>query len=157
MLGILNSNQVERLFLTQYTGRLGFHANGRTYIVPISYAYDGQYLYAHTHEGIKIDLLRQNPDVCFEVDDIRNTADWQSAIAWGEMEELTDTISRTKALHLLSNRLLPHTASTPVRLSAEWPFLPDQTDEIEGLVFRVGLAEKSGRFEMPETQPFHIY
>lgn len=38
----------------------------------------------------KIEMMRKNPKVCFEVDDIKNIFSWKSVIAWGTFEEITD-------------------------------------------------------------------
>ena len=75
----------------QIIGRIGCSNGSKTYIVPISYAYDGECVYCHTHEGMKIEYMRRNPNVCFEVDHQHNMANWQSIIAWGVFEELTDS------------------------------------------------------------------
>ncbi len=41
MLGELNEAQVDRVLRSEVIGRLGYHAQSRTYIVPITYAYEG--------------------------------------------------------------------------------------------------------------------
>ena len=83
MFGKLNNEEIEGLIQSQLIGRIGCHADDVTYVVPISYAYDGTYLYGHTYEGMKVDMMRKNPKICFEVDSTRNLANWQSVIGWG--------------------------------------------------------------------------
>src|SRR5207249_11652316 len=89
-IGELDSNQIDHLLQTEVVGRLGCHADGKTYIVPITYVYDGGYVYGHTIEGTKTRMMRANPEVCFEVDHIDDLTNWQSVIAWGSFEELYD-------------------------------------------------------------------
>jgi nitroimidazol reductase NimA-like FMN-containing flavoprotein (pyridoxamine 5'-phosphate oxidase superfamily)/GNAT superfamily N-acetyltransferase len=49
--------------------RIAMVDDGEPYIVPMNYGYAGGCLYMHTaQEGRKIDLLRRNPRVCFEVE-----------------------------------------------------------------------------------------
>ncbi len=53
--------------------RVGFNDNGQVYIVPLNFGYtktaDHYTLYFHgAKEGRKIDLIRQNPEVGFEMD-----------------------------------------------------------------------------------------
>lgn len=48
MLGMLNDAQIENVLQSLVIGRIGCHANGRTYVVPVTYAYDGKYIYGHT-------------------------------------------------------------------------------------------------------------
>jgi hypothetical protein len=59
MFGILNPVEIEQLLSKQLVGRIGCHADGVTYVVPISYAYDGEYVYARTFEGMKINMMRK--------------------------------------------------------------------------------------------------
>ena len=88
MLGELDTEAIERLLETEFTGRIGCHAQGRTYAVPITYAYESGSVYGHSMEGLKLRMMRENPRVCFEVDRVRGPADWESVIAWGDFEEL---------------------------------------------------------------------
>jgi nitroimidazol reductase NimA-like FMN-containing flavoprotein (pyridoxamine 5'-phosphate oxidase superfamily) len=88
MLGDLTINQIENLLYSQLIGRIGCHTDEITYVVPITYAYDGTYIYGHTKEGMKINMMRINPKVCFEVDFIYNLSNWRSVISWGNYEEL---------------------------------------------------------------------
>jgi nitroimidazol reductase NimA-like FMN-containing flavoprotein (pyridoxamine 5'-phosphate oxidase superfamily) len=58
MLGPLDKEQIETLLNELPVGRIGCHAEGITYIVPVNYAYDGVNIYAHSAKGMKIDNLR---------------------------------------------------------------------------------------------------
>ena len=64
MFGNLDQEEIEQVLHNQLVGRIDCHAQGTTYIVPISYAYYGEYIYAHTHEGMKISIMRKDPKVC---------------------------------------------------------------------------------------------
>ena len=66
----LDSGQIENVLSENIVGRLGCHADGKTYVVPVSYAYDDKYIYVRTFEGMKISIMRKNPNVCFQVDSI---------------------------------------------------------------------------------------
>jgi nitroimidazol reductase NimA-like FMN-containing flavoprotein (pyridoxamine 5'-phosphate oxidase superfamily) len=147
MLGQLNKTEIEHLLVHQVVGRIGCHANGTTYVVPISYAYDGESVYCHTHEGLKTRIMGENKNVCFQVDQMQNMANWQSVISQGEYEEVTDKTEREKALKLLLNRILPLISSETVHLTPQWPFIPEDVNSIKGVVFRIRLLEKSGRYE----------
>ena len=68
MLGELTSDQIEHLLHSEVVGRIGCHAAGRTYVVPVNYAYDGEFLYGHAADGMKLQMMRENPELCFEVD-----------------------------------------------------------------------------------------
>lgn len=148
MIGKLTDQQIEELLYSHIVGRVGCHANGITYIVPISYAYDGEYIYGHTKEGMKIDIMRQNPAVCFEVDELRDVANWKSVITWGRFEELLWPEEREVALRKLAERILPMLPSQTMHLSPDYPFMPEDVNSIEGVVFRISVRQRTGRFEM---------
>jgi nitroimidazol reductase NimA-like FMN-containing flavoprotein (pyridoxamine 5'-phosphate oxidase superfamily) len=150
MLGMLNSDAIETLLEHQYFGRLGCHSNDFTYIVPISYAYDGSAIYCHCDPGKKVEVMRENPKVCFEVDTLENLANWQSVIAWGDYEEISDPALREKALQILFDRKLPTVVSNTIKLCEDWPFHPGDLNEVPGIVFRIKLTKKTGRYEIPE-------
>ncbi|CAN5589543.1 hypothetical protein BH10BAC3_BH10BAC3_32860 [soil metagenome] len=147
MFGTLDTSAIEDVLAQQFVGRIGCHADDLTYIVPISYGYDGHSIYGHTEEGLKLRLMRRNPNVCFEVDNMVNMANWKSVIAWGEFEEITDLAEREKALHILIDRKLPIVVSNTIRLTSDWPFCSINVNEITGIVFRINITKKTGRFE----------
>lgn len=153
MLGTLQPQQVEEVLKTQVVGRIGCHANGETYVVPISYAYDGRYIYCHTHEGKKIDIMRKNPAVCFEVDELKDMANWKSVVMQGVFEELTEREERNSAMYTLLHRYLPIMSSVTTHLGEHWPFYPDDIKDIGGIVFRIAVKEKTGRFESNQQSP----
>ena len=146
MFGTLNSTEVDQLLKQQLIGRIGCHANGLTYIVPVSYAYDGKFIYSHGFEGMKMSMMRKNPDVCFEVDNTKNLSNWESVIAWGAFEELSAGPERMKAIRILTERKLPILSSETMHLGSLWPF-DSNDDAIEGIIFRILVKEKTGRFE----------
>jgi len=154
MFGTLDQAQIEKVLSENIIGRIGCHANGKTYVVPISYAFDGRCVYAHAFEGLKIYMMRQNPDVCFEVDKMEDMADWKSVIAWGRFEELTNEEERKEGIQKLIDRVLPYISSETVKLSPQWPFPTNDFSYIKGIVFRICLNEKSGRFEGIDPQSF---
>ncbi len=147
MLGILNTEEIEVLLKFQVVGRLGCHADGMTYVVPISYAYDGKFIYGRTIEGMKTKMMRKNPKICFEVDEMKDMANWKSVIAWGEFEELENTDDRNRALEVLMNRKLPLVSSETTHLSKHWPFPEQDASSIDGIVYRIRVTHKTGRFE----------
>jgi nitroimidazol reductase NimA-like FMN-containing flavoprotein (pyridoxamine 5'-phosphate oxidase superfamily) len=140
MMGDLTGAEIEDLLRRGRIGRIGCHAEGRTYIVPIAYAYDGECVVARSADGLKIRTMRANPAVCFEVDEIQGIDDWRSVIAWGTYEELwgsaLESASRLLRAHLVPGQ--PEAGARPAKHEFE-----------RGDVFRLRLATKTGRFERP--------
>lgn len=146
-MGHLTAEETEQLLQKTVIGRIGCCDGQLTYVVPISYAYEEGYVYCHTREGLKIDILRKNPLACFEVDNLDDLANWQSVIAQGHFEELTDPAERLAALEKLYARKLPTLTSQTTMLTTEWPFASEQLSQLKGVTFRLRLHHKSGRFE----------
>jgi nitroimidazol reductase NimA-like FMN-containing flavoprotein (pyridoxamine 5'-phosphate oxidase superfamily) len=142
MLGTLKEAEVERLLRSQYIGRLGVCDQGRPYIFPVSYGYDGTYVYAHSHVGLKIHLMRVNPQVCFEVEDIVSAAQWRTVVAHGTFEEVVDKVERDAALAAIVRQ-------------TETAYAPSLAPYIDGpeqiIVYRIRLTEKTGRYERTEV------
>jgi uncharacterized protein len=123
----------------------------RTYVVPITYVYEGKAVYAHSADGLKLEMMRANPEVCFEVDDLVNMANWRTVIAWGKFEELDEDEAR-RALAMLVARLTPVVTSETAR-----PPMTDSmgVDELHiaavrgrvAIPFRIVLGKRTGRFE----------
>ncbi|WP_242093876.1 pyridoxamine 5'-phosphate oxidase family protein [Aestuariivivens sediminicola] len=147
MLGELTANQIEQLLYAQLIGRLGCHADGITYVVPITYAYDGTYIYGHTREGMKIDMMRKNPKVCFQLDVMENMSNWRSVISWGTFEELQDPEDRIMGMKKLWDRIMPYTTGETTVQHAITDSHAKSIEAMQGVVYRVKLSEKTGRYE----------
>src|SRR5215204_6527882 len=96
---VLASEGIEELLRTAIVGRIaccghGAVGNGRPYLVPLAYGYDGKAIYAHSGPGRKLDLMRAEPRVTFEVDEARAADRWHSVIAEGTFEEIDDPHER---------------------------------------------------------------
>ena len=124
--------------------------------MPVSYAYDEGSIYCHSLEGQKLAMMRNNPKVCFQVDEMKDMANWKSVITWGNFEEIDDEMERRKALHILSARRLPISSSITTHLGETWPFTDEGANVLKGiagLFFRISLKEKSGEYESSSVSP----
>ena len=156
MIKQLSSSEIDDLLRKQIVGRIGCNYDNDVYIIPMSFAYDGKYVYCHSFEGKKMKMMRKNPKVCFQVDEMKNMGNWKSAIAWGEFEELTDKKERNNALEILLQRRLPFISSLTTHLGETWPFSSkseDELDKIPGIVFRIFIREKTGKTESTSESP----
>jgi nitroimidazol reductase NimA-like FMN-containing flavoprotein (pyridoxamine 5'-phosphate oxidase superfamily) len=132
----LSRAEIDVFLRGQRIARLGCHARGETYVVPLIYAYEDGALVAVTTEGRKTSMLRENPRICVEVDeyDTDGKGSWTSVIAYGTYSELAgDAIE--PALALLRQRF----SRTAGRVAAPRPPGPDV------VVLRITLDEISGR------------
>jgi len=149
MLGELTADEIEELLRTEVTGRIGCHADGRTYVVPITYAYKPDFVYCHSPEGLKIRMMRKNPVVCFEVDRVENVGNWRSVIAMGRFEELSGREALDAMDVLIARFMAIERASEPhpSYIFRESEVEPARADGQEIVLYRIRLVEKTGRFE----------
>jgi nitroimidazol reductase NimA-like FMN-containing flavoprotein (pyridoxamine 5'-phosphate oxidase superfamily) len=138
VLGQLRPAEITKVLREGTIGRIGTSVDGRTYVVPVTYVYDGNSVYGHTRLGQKIRMMRANPNVCFQVDDIDDMANWRSVIAQGTYEELSGDMA-TAAAKLISARLGPLTASETAG--------PAGRGGRTHISYRIRLRERTGRYE----------
>jgi nitroimidazol reductase NimA-like FMN-containing flavoprotein (pyridoxamine 5'-phosphate oxidase superfamily) len=130
----LTGAEMEQILASETVARIGCEAEGRIYVVPVSYVYDGESIFGVAWDGMKVRAMRKRPAVCVEVD--RTAGGYvESVIAWGEYEELTDD-ARNNALAVMhlgapSSRTRGARTSTPT------------------IVYRIRITRKTGRRERP--------
>jgi hypothetical protein len=148
MLGILSEKETEDILKEQVIGRIGCHANDITYVVPVTYVYDGVNIYAHSSAtGMKMDMMRKNPEICFEVDAVRDMANWKSVIAWGVFEPITNDEEKVAAMKKLVDKLSPLITSETAQPSHG---LMKHAGDVKGIpvqMYKIKLKNKTGRFE----------
>ena len=138
MLGKLRPAEITTTLRENTVGRIGVSVDGRTYVVPITYVFDGDSVYGHSVLGQKIRMMRRNPAVCFEVDEIADMGNWRSVIANGTFEELTGDVA-VAAAKLIRARLGPLTNSETAG--------PSGRAGHKQVSYRIRLRERSGRYE----------
>lgn len=147
MIGQLNESQINNILSSQVVGRLACCNAGQPYIVPVTYTYDGKYIYGQTNEGTKLNMLRNNPTVCFEVDVMTNMTNWQSVIIFGTFEELQNKEAEN-ARDTLFNRVYPMlTSSTIHYFDHDGNMQVDDSTRVKTIMYRIVLNKRTGRFE----------
>ena len=147
MEGEMTREQIESVLRSELMGRIGCHAEGRTYVLPISYAYDGEFVYAHSSEGLKLRTMRANPAVCFEVEQVDDLVNWRTVLAWGTFEELSDA-DEDLARRRIHERFAPYVTSDT--LDPATPRTAEYAGDrraLRSIFYRIKLGEKTGRYE----------
>jgi|SRR5688572_9101500 len=148
MLGKLTDAQIEHVLHTQFVGRLGCCADGKMYVVPVTYVYDDGYIYAHSKEGLKVQMMRKNSQVCFLVDAMENITNWRSVIVWGEYQELKGEKDQKAGMKTMIDRLAPFMISETVRPLQSYPHAPETVEKgFKAIAYRIKVTESTGRFE----------
>lgn len=147
MLGQLSDAKIQSVLSSQVLGRLGCTDGKRPYIVPVTYAYDGKYIYGQTNEGMKLKILRKNPNICFEIDMMTDMANWQSVLVFGKFEELKNEKAK-KARDILFGRVFSlMTSSTIHAYGHEESSKVDDSTRIKHVMYRIKIKKVTGRFE----------
>lgn len=150
MLGKLNYDEIDQVLAHNVTGRIGCTDGEKVYIVPVNYAFNNTYVIAHSQEGMKIEMMRKHPHVCFQVDEIISLTNWRSVIVWGDYEEVTDLKEKYYAMKFLVNRLSQLRASETAgvaQMHQEMAMQHTSTNIIRPVLYRIRIHEKTGRFE----------
>jgi nitroimidazol reductase NimA-like FMN-containing flavoprotein (pyridoxamine 5'-phosphate oxidase superfamily) len=85
-------------------GHLGCARDGRPYVLPMNYAYDGKELFFFTTEGMKTQFIHANPQVCLQVEEISDSTHWRSVMVIGKADEITASEDLQRAMKLITAR-----------------------------------------------------
>lgn len=151
MQGALSDTDIDTLLARCVIGHLGCCENGKPHVFPMAFAYRDNVLYGQTTEGAKVAIMRENPVVCFQVEEMTDMG-WESAALWGTFEELDfeqlSPGSATVAAELLSVRIGKKQAAFGMHI----PYVlgekmePVSVNGKRATLFRIVVREKSGRF-----------
>ncbi len=92
----LSRKEVDELLSSSEAGRFGLSVGDEPYVVPVSYWYRDGKIYFHSGEGKKIEYMKKNPKVCFEVDEVAKDGSWRSVIVYGKVVLARDPETRKK-------------------------------------------------------------
>lgn len=89
----MSREEIERFLCCARVGRLGVVLeDGTPYVVPVGFGYaDGKIFFHTCNKGLKMDALRRNTKVCFEVDESLSDASmFKSVIIFGTAEIVSE-------------------------------------------------------------------
>lgn len=96
--------EMQALLQRESFGHLGCARDGRPYVLPMNYAYDGKDLYFFTTEGMKTQYIEANPQVCLQVEEIIDRTHWRSVMVSGKAEQITGNEEMQRAMSLITER-----------------------------------------------------
>jgi nitroimidazol reductase NimA-like FMN-containing flavoprotein (pyridoxamine 5'-phosphate oxidase superfamily) len=120
-------------------GHLGCARNNQPYIVPIYYSYRQPYVYIYTTDGKKSEMIRANPWVCLQVEDVVNDGDWRSVVIIGEAERL-EAADREEAMNIILADNPGLTPAVSLRWRDNW-----MRENIE-VIYRIKPKMVTGRY-----------
>jgi len=117
-LEITDRAEIEEILRQATVVHVGMADAGRPYVVPMNFGYAGGCLYLHSGaEGRKIDVLKRNPLVCFEVDanvevvpgkaPCRFGMKYRSVIGYGKATFIEDAQGKIEAFNVMMPKFRP--------------------------------------------------
>lgn len=123
---ITDKEEINEILSRSMVGRLGTCADGVPYITPMNFTYDkdAAKIFLHcANEGRKIENIRSNQNVCFEVEEVTNvlvkqptcasSVAYRSVILFGSIKILTDLAAKNDALQKLASKYAPQNPKAP--------------------------------------------
>jgi nitroimidazol reductase NimA-like FMN-containing flavoprotein (pyridoxamine 5'-phosphate oxidase superfamily) len=119
-------------------------ADGRQpYIVPLCFGYRDNTLYFHTgRAGRKLDILRQNPRVCFEFEDGCDVIAGKTACKWGMRYRsvigtgtatfVETAVGKTQALDIIMQQYAPGAFEYPADIVDKTTIIKVDIDDLTG-------------------------
>jgi len=109
---IRDKSGIESIIKRATVCRIALSEDNVPYVVPLNFGYKDNFLYFHSaKEGTKIDMIRKNNTVCFEIDidskliEAERPCDWSteyySIIGFGEAFLVEDLEEKREALDII--------------------------------------------------------
>ncbi len=147
MIKDLNSEACIGLLVNNYIGRIGYISKENVDIIPITYYYDADQhsIISYSREGFKIDAMRKNKSVSFQVDEIETVNQWKSVLLYGTYEELSGSNAK-RLLHEFSEgvkkNILKKENTSP-------KFIKEFSSKLSSIgspvVYRINISEMTGK------------
>lgn len=148
MVGHLTQEEIKELLANNILGHIGCTDGNCVYIVPINYLYDGTDIICHSRVGKKTRMMQANPNVCFEVDEIKDYNNWRSVVINGLYKEVTEEDEKWNVMQ----RFVDSTMRLKISETAHLPEISAErnhprADPIKTVVYKIVIQQMSGRFE----------
>jgi nitroimidazol reductase NimA-like FMN-containing flavoprotein (pyridoxamine 5'-phosphate oxidase superfamily) len=125
--------------------RIGLSDDGTPYVVPMNFGLGENCLYLHcATEGRKLDIIRKNDRVCFEMDLLREIAQGPEACGWGARYESIIGFGRAAIVEILAekrsalDRIMDH-------YGADGPFAYPEETLARTAVIRIDIESVTGK------------
>jgi hypothetical protein len=119
---LLTQEQIEALFKRAEVGRIAtLNKDGYPYVLPMHFVYDNTKIYLHgLPKGQKIDNIKANPKVCFEIDEMISlisegiedpydvNTEFNSIILYGTASIVDDFDEKRVGLSKIVEKFTPH-------------------------------------------------
>lgn len=120
-------------------GHLGCVHEGKPYVMPMHYYLEGSEIYVFTTEGMKTHDIDANPEICLQVEELRDSLHWRSVIVNGQAKRLTEQPDIDRSMHLIKES---NPKFSPA-INRTWTDAQGRSEAIA--IYRIHTSEMSGR------------
>jgi uncharacterized protein len=135
----MTEKDIKDLLVRVGYGHLGCAQDNRPYVVPIQYIYENSCVYIYTNDGKKAEILTSNPHVCLQVEQVVDNGNWQSVVADGMAEQVTDSSEADSILQLMNSRIASPTPAMGITWVNNWISAKKE------MIFKITIETLSGR------------
>jgi len=133
---LMTHDEMESLLKKCTHGRLGVNFQNEPYVLTVSYGYDQGRIFFHSgKQGKKVDFMKNNNRVCFEVDE--GQEGWVSVLCYGTVTLREDIEAKREYYEVVLGR----------KPSDE------QLENIETYIGIIQVEEMTGRYRVSRPRP----
>lgn len=136
----MRDSEIEELLARVNYGHLACARDNQPYVVPVHYAYEKPYVYIYTTEGMKTEILRSNPRICLQVEEVIDNTNWRSVVIMGKAEQIITGLTEREEIVRFIRSTNP--TLTPA-ISIQW--VDNWIKENVEAIFRITPVTVTGR------------
>lgn len=140
---ITDHGLIESILKEELVCRIALSDWEKPYVIPMIFGYHNGYLYLHSaNEGKKIDLIRMNNQICFEVESKVEVVTgelpchwgmkYYSVIGFGKAYFLEEPIEKKKALDIMIRKFTKGTQDYPEEMLRQTEVIKIVIEEMTG-------------------------
>jgi nitroimidazol reductase NimA-like FMN-containing flavoprotein (pyridoxamine 5'-phosphate oxidase superfamily) len=146
----LSENEIALILSRVGYGHLACCRGYQPYVVPVHYAFDDGDIIIYTTEGKKTEFIKENPNVCLQIEEVIDNQQWQSVIIDGSAVQLDSGAERDRALELIVAVNPTLSPAVSIRWMDNWV-----RENIE-VVYRITPTATSGRRSVDRLGSAHV-
>ncbi|MEG4228115.1 pyridoxamine 5'-phosphate oxidase family protein [Microcoleus sp. N9_B2] len=135
----MSSKEIQELLQQVGHGHLGCVFEGHPYVVPMHYYLQDSDIYIFTTVGMKTKYIDSNPEVCLQVEEVRDFQHWRSVVVNGRAERLTEQSDIDRVMQLVKE----HNPTLSPAINRTWIDSWGRAEVIA--IYRIHPSEMSGR------------
>lgn len=124
MIRKLDEEECLLLLKNNYLGHLAYIYQNQPYMVPMTYFFDNKLnsIICYSAEGHKINAMRKNHRVSFQVTEIESVHNWKSVLVYGNYEEVSGSEIKLKlqAFSMGVKNIIKHKENRELSLISEF-------------------------------------